>query len=604
MVHRRDRSQVAKLVHEHSPALLRTAYLLTGDLEEAERLLRTAVIRTNLTGSPEPGPTEVRRLIVSMVESPRWTLTPWRSGPGIEEVEPVEPSGPGGERAERHRLWQQFEQLPAELQIVVVGRYHDELNDEEIAEIAGVGIDEVHGRIGAALAALQSELPDLADSWHPDGPAEAPHEHLDRLLRGTLAEHAAEADPPPGWATRTVRLATAARVGRVAAPVAAAAMILAVFALAGGSADRDEPSPAARGPAVTRSAPPSPKSVPAPAAGGVAEVVNRLAAGEPPRVPYAVDESIVLGPGRTVDLPGPYRNLGVLLFGTDEGLYVPVGIADDGDDRDDMLLHITADGRITELPESLGQRGFPFTSADGRYALWTARAGFDEPAYAKLADLRTGDIIASQRLPDALGTATSAFPMPLISDFDGTTALIVGHRREGEATYARWVPAEGRLEPVRHPPDFFAIWTGSLASDTLLATVDGESGRCLVNVATSRPDRERWRLCTDGPVPFISPDGRRVALRRVDDPVATTISLEVRELTTGDVVSLRRIELREPVSWAALWESPDSILVVLRDWEESELRWVRCPVADDASCERVPAGEGDQLTAVAITRVY
>lgn len=595
-------SEFATFVRGHSAGLLRTAYLLTGDQIDAENLLRTALIRTRLAGHPfgdtRAADTSVRKLMVAMLTS-RWWARVWRrTRPGVEEV-PVKLTQPSStERAVRDRLWAEIEDLPLNQRVLIVTRYYDNLTEAETAELTNSTIETVGSQTEQVLQTLARD--DAEDHWAPnwrDAPKE-PANRVGRLLRDTFAERAAEIELPADWAKRALRSAKLVRRSRVVAPVAAVGVLLAVVVGATGPVGLEQ------GTADKPSATPTEGADRLPAA------LERLPTGSPPSVPYVVGRTVVLAPDRRVELPGEYRTPGPnSLGGTRHGLLlVPLSI----DTRGTLPLHIGGDGTVTELDAEPGSYGGHVISPDGRYAAWTTRAGFyDGPAFAKITDLRTGDVIASRELPERFATATNDLRVPRIHAFDGNAALVVGSDTDGDVSYARWTPADGRLEPQRGPTGLESIWASSLSGDTLLATVAdsaGDGDHCLVNVSIAAPDRERWRLCDTESAPFISPDARLVALRRAGTPDGDhgNVSLEVRDLETGDVVAGHDIDLPQSSVWVPMWESGAALLVVVQDRKDSQLtpHLLRCPVSADRSCERVPAPDGQRVTAIAVQRFY
>lgn len=608
---RRDDSGLGEFVRTRSTELLRTAYLLTGDGIYAENLVRTALIRANLAGASfrdvRPAEVFVRKALAAMVMSRWWTLVWRRSRPGLEEPPIRTPRAPVEEAADRERLWDALQKLPPRQRVLVVAQYHDGLTETETAELTASTAQTVRARTKQVLNALhrQSEVDHPAVRWRdaleevarPGAVAEDPADRVGRLLRGMFAERVAELALPTDWNTQTLRHARLIRRRRVTAPLAAAAVVL-VAVVAG-----------LIGPGM--STPEKPPATPTASTGGLSAALERLPAGSPLGVPYAAGRTIVLAPGRTVELPSEYREPGLFgLGGTRHGLLVvPFGIVE----RGIRALHVAADGDVTHLDTKVGWYSGHVISPDGRYAAWATRHGtYDEPAFAKIADLRTGEVIASQQLPPSLSAPTNDLRVPRIHDFDGHEALVVGSDAAGKISYARWNIADGRMEPQQSPA---GLWASSLAADSLLATIENRTGdRCLVNVAISNHDHERWRLCDTDFVPYISPDASVVALRRIKedpdhDPAKTRwdhrpISLEVRDLETGTLLARHDIDVPQGSLWAPTWESSEALLIIVRGSADQPLHLLRCPLSEHESCERVPIPVDEEVTAIAVQRWY
>lgn len=600
-----------ELVRAHSPELLRTAYLLTGDAAYAENLVRAALIRAYLAGASsrcsQAPEVFVRRAIVTMVMSRWWTPVWRRSRPELEEP-PVDAARPRGEEAaERDRLWEGLRNLSGRQRVLIVSQYHDGLSVTETAELTGSTVEAVRVRTAQVLESLhghgEGDRPngrwrDVLEGVVRPGAVEKPADRVGRLLRDLFAERVAEVEVPVAWDEQILRDASLVRRTRVTAPVTAVAMVLVavVAGLVGPGLDRSEKPPATPTTATAE---------------GLRAVLERLPVGPAPGVPYAVGRTIVLAPDRAVELPSGYRNPGLFgMGGSRDGLLVvPPGVIEGGM----RAVHIAGDGSVTQLEPMLGSYAGHVVSPDGRYAAWTTRSGsYDEPAFAKIVDLRTGKLIANRELPRSLSAPTNEIRVPRIHAFDGEQALVVGSNAAGKLRHALWHPADNRLERRRTPAGFRTIWASSLSTDTLLATVEDALGhRCLVNVAVSDPERERWRLCDGQYVPYLSPDANLVALRRIEDhardPANTLwdhrpISLVVRDLDTGDVVSRHRIDAPRASLWAPAWESDEALLVSVQDSAYQTRHLLRCPVLEDESCEHVPIPGDRQVTAIAVQR--
>lgn len=150
-----------------------------------------------------------------------------------------------------------------------------------------------------------------------------------------------------------------------------------------------------------------------------------------------------------------------------------------------------------------------------------------------------------------------------------------------------------------------SIWASSLSADAMLATVeDGDNDPCLINVAISNPDRERWRRCDAEFVPFVSPDAEFVALREREahNRAHGDVSIEIRDLDSGDSVVQHEADLPPSAVWMPLWESEEALLVFVQNLTDHTPYLLRCPVSDAEGCERVPAADGGTVTAVAVER--
>lgn len=149
------------------PALLRTAYLLTGgDRHTAEDLLQTSLAKLYLAwdGVRDRGAVDayVRRIMVNEHTSL------WRRGwrkrehatDQVPEPPPVLPAyddGTGGQ------LWSVVQTLPRRARAVLVLRYYEQLTEAETAEALGVSVGTVKSQCSRALATLRERTPSHLD---------------------------------------------------------------------------------------------------------------------------------------------------------------------------------------------------------------------------------------------------------------------------------------------------------------------------------------------------------------------------------------------------------------------------------------------------------
>jgi len=137
-------------------ALLRTAYLLTGDHADAEDLVQLALVKAmprwkQISDQPEP---YVRRILAREATN-RWRRRRWREV--STDVLP-EDAATGADPTDREVLRVALLTLSARQRAVVVLRYFEDLTEQQTAEVLGIGLGTVksHGR--DAMARLRAEL--------------------------------------------------------------------------------------------------------------------------------------------------------------------------------------------------------------------------------------------------------------------------------------------------------------------------------------------------------------------------------------------------------------------------------------------------------------
>jgi RNA polymerase sigma-70 factor (sigma-E family) len=160
-----ENAEFTAFVGAASRRLLRSAYLITGDLAEAEDLLQTALerayrrwprIRQNV---PEA---YVRRILfTSAVDAARGRkLT---SGPLIEELLPGEPDPAIEGVSGRAALLNCVRALPGGQRAVLVLRYFDDLTEAETARTLGCSVGTVKSQHARAMTRLRELVPQQQD---------------------------------------------------------------------------------------------------------------------------------------------------------------------------------------------------------------------------------------------------------------------------------------------------------------------------------------------------------------------------------------------------------------------------------------------------------
>lgn len=157
-------------VASRGAALLRLAFLLTGDRHLAEDLTQDVLIRVygrwpRIAGMAQVD-AYVRRALVN-------THVSWRRRRSSGEVPLAEVSDaaraagtdavPDGVQAsaERDQAWRLLATLPRKQRAVLVLRFYEDLSDQEIAGVLGCSHATVRSQASRALAALRGKLQDV-----------------------------------------------------------------------------------------------------------------------------------------------------------------------------------------------------------------------------------------------------------------------------------------------------------------------------------------------------------------------------------------------------------------------------------------------------------
>jgi RNA polymerase sigma-70 factor (sigma-E family) len=156
------------------PALLRLAYMLTGDRALAEDLVQDALIkayrRWDTHGRAQHPEAYVRRVVLNEHISKR------RRRSSGERVGPVPDHGEDdsvAELAERDLVWRSLRDLPSRQRGVLVLRYYEWMPDDEIASLLGCAEGTVRSLAARAFDTMRRD-PRLAP---PSGPTAVREEH-------------------------------------------------------------------------------------------------------------------------------------------------------------------------------------------------------------------------------------------------------------------------------------------------------------------------------------------------------------------------------------------------------------------------------------------
>jgi RNA polymerase sigma-70 factor (sigma-E family) len=146
-------------VAARGPALLRLAYVLTGNRADAEDAVQDALSRAlprweqiRTVGDPDA---YVRRMVVNAHTS-WWRKFRKREAPVADVVPPASADLPPHD--ERDAVWRACLALPEAQRVAVVLRYYEQLEYAEIAALTGVAEGSVRSRVSRGLAALRTTL--------------------------------------------------------------------------------------------------------------------------------------------------------------------------------------------------------------------------------------------------------------------------------------------------------------------------------------------------------------------------------------------------------------------------------------------------------------
>jgi RNA polymerase sigma-70 factor (sigma-E family) len=134
-------------------ALLRTAYLLTGNHHDAEDLVQSALIKVvpkwaRIKDRPE----SYVRQVLARESVNRWRTRRWR-----EVTTDVVPDATHHDSTDRIGLLEDLRRLPPRQRAVLVLRYFDDLTEADTAAALGISVGTVKSHARDALATLRNQ---------------------------------------------------------------------------------------------------------------------------------------------------------------------------------------------------------------------------------------------------------------------------------------------------------------------------------------------------------------------------------------------------------------------------------------------------------------
>ncbi|SCG55735.1 SigE family RNA polymerase sigma factor [Micromonospora humi] len=170
-------SEFDSFVRTRTPALLRSAYLLTGDQHLAEDLVQSALARTHRSWGRlhDSGNAEAytRKIMYHLQVS--W----WRRRRVAEAMPGDLPESRGGDSGPDHAqqitlrltLRAALARLSTKQRAVLVLRFFEDRSEVEAAEMLGVTVGTVKSQTSKALTKLRTVAPELADLYVTEGSA-------------------------------------------------------------------------------------------------------------------------------------------------------------------------------------------------------------------------------------------------------------------------------------------------------------------------------------------------------------------------------------------------------------------------------------------------
>jgi RNA polymerase sigma-70 factor (sigma-E family) len=156
-----------EFVRGRTPALLRSAYLMTGDQQHAEDLVQSALARTYLAWGRVAGLGSAEaytRKVMYHLQVDRWRRKRFAEAPyEAIEVDPVTKASDATDgAAARLDVARALARLTTKQRAVLVLRYFDDRTEADTAAVLGCSVGTVKSQTAKALARLRVLCPELA----------------------------------------------------------------------------------------------------------------------------------------------------------------------------------------------------------------------------------------------------------------------------------------------------------------------------------------------------------------------------------------------------------------------------------------------------------
>jgi RNA polymerase sigma-70 factor (sigma-E family) len=151
----------AGFVREHTSALLRTAYLLTGSAQNAEELVQDTLVRLypkweRVAAADVPLAYVRRSLTNGYINQARRAS---RREYAYEDVpERIDQRDPVTQLADRDEIWAGLRDLPDRQRAALVLRFFEDLSDDESAAALGCRVGTVRSLVSRGLATLREQM--------------------------------------------------------------------------------------------------------------------------------------------------------------------------------------------------------------------------------------------------------------------------------------------------------------------------------------------------------------------------------------------------------------------------------------------------------------
>lgn len=157
----RDRA-FEEYVEVRQAALMRLAYLLTGEQHAAEDLVQTTLAKLYLAWNrlERAGSVDAYTKRIMINEHSSWWRRAWRRLETTTDAVPERPvtTDFGHTLGERDALWTVVQALPPRQRAAVVLRFYEDMSEQDVAATLGCSVGTVKSQTSRALATLRKRL--------------------------------------------------------------------------------------------------------------------------------------------------------------------------------------------------------------------------------------------------------------------------------------------------------------------------------------------------------------------------------------------------------------------------------------------------------------
>lgn len=147
-------------MEQATPSLTRTAWLLTGNADQAGELVQAALVKTYAAWSrvrEDQAIAYARRILINQ-RTDTWRATRGETAYADVPDRPRLDGGGGAGVEDRDQVVRLLRTLPEQQRKVVILRYYQDLSEQAVADLLGISVGSVKSAASRGLASLRTHL--------------------------------------------------------------------------------------------------------------------------------------------------------------------------------------------------------------------------------------------------------------------------------------------------------------------------------------------------------------------------------------------------------------------------------------------------------------